>query len=86
MLPEGRDQKKTRTRKELGKRTWDRSQGAEASHVLWPGMNGKASQPVIQYGTMLKLLKIYVYTTINRYVIKNTPTDTCIQTHFVFSV
>ena len=49
-------------------------------------MNGKASQPVIQYGTMLKLLKIYVYTTINRYVIKNTPTDTCIQTHFVFSV
>ena len=25
-------------------------------------------------------------TTINTYVITNTPTDTCIQTHFVFSV
>ena len=27
-----------------------------------------------------------IYTTINTYVIKNTPTGTCIQTHFVFSV
>ena len=34
------------------KETRDRSQRAEASHVLWLPMNGKASQAVIQHNTM----------------------------------
>ena len=33
------------------KETRDRSQRAEASHVLWLPMNGKASQAVIQHNT-----------------------------------
>ena len=54
------DQKKqileTSTQKGEGteqtKATCDRSQRAEASHVLWLPMNGKASQAVIRHNTL----------------------------------